>query len=168
MKLCIPTVDEAKKLIRLPSQFRDYAVCDGSLPPLVMLERAIAQFPETWCMPRMFYDEANREIVGSGAFKADPKDRRVELGYGVAPSRRCLGYATAGVMMLADEALCSGLVDEVYAEVSPANAPSRRVLQKAGFSYYALGEDDDGVVELWSKKRQPHQSVQRAGADARR
>lgn len=111
-------------------------------------------------MPRMYFDEESREIVGSGGFKSEPKDRRVEIGYGVSPFRRCRGYATLGVKLLTEAAFLNGLVDEIYAEVSPTNEPSRRVLQKAGFSFSGVGTDDEGPVELWSKKTGPGQAVQ--------
>jgi RimJ/RimL family protein N-acetyltransferase len=108
-------------------------------------------------MPRLFLDDESGRVVGSAGFKSAPKGRRVEIGYGVSTAFRCHGYATEGVTLLTNEAFASGLVDEVDATTDRANHSSGRVLEKAGFVNYGLGEDADGPIFLWKKGR-PNQS----------
>jgi RimJ/RimL family protein N-acetyltransferase len=156
MKLCIPSKDEATGLLAAPAHFRGWSICEDALPPAFLLERAIAAEDGGWRMPRLFCVEDSRQVVGSGAFKSEPRERKVEIGYGVSPSHRSRGYATAGVKLMVEEAFSTGLIDEVYAEASSANRPSRRVLEKAGFAIYGSGENDEGAVGLWSKKREPN------------
>jgi ribosomal-protein-alanine N-acetyltransferase len=161
MKLYTPSKEEAAGLLAGPAQFRGLSICEFALPPAFLLERAIAAEDGGWSMPRLFCDESNAQIVGSGAFKSEPRNRKLEIGYGVAPARRCRGFATEGVRLLAEEAFSSGLVDEVLAEVSPENEASRRVLEKAGFTIYGSGEDDAGPVNRWVKKKEPKQPLLR-------
>jgi RimJ/RimL family protein N-acetyltransferase len=123
------------------------------LPPPVWLEKAIAAGDYYWTMPRLFLDDESGRVVGSTGFKFEPKDRRVEIGYGVSAAFRRHGYATEGVTLLTDEAFASGLVDEVDANTAQSNRPSQRVLEKAGFINHGSGEDADGPLFLWKKKR---------------
>ena len=153
MRLHIPSLQEAKELLATPAQFRGQAVFADALPPAVLLEKAIASGDFHWTIPRLFLDDEGGQVVGSGGFKFAPKDRRVEIGYGVSAAFRCHGYATQGVTLLFDEALASGLVDEVDAITAQFNHPSQRVLEKAGFINYGTGEDAEGPTFLWKKER---------------
>ena len=143
MKLHIPTKMDARVLLTSPGDFLGYAVVEGSLPPAILLERAVETQASNWLMPRLFCDEDRREVVGSACFKTVPKDRKVEIGYGVASLRRCRGHATTGLALMVVEAFASSQVDTVLAASSPTNVASRRVLQKCGFVVYGLGTDDD-------------------------
>jgi ribosomal-protein-alanine N-acetyltransferase len=104
-------------------------------------------------MPRLLCRE--EQIVGSAGFKDVPHDRRVEIGYNVAPMCLRRGYGTQGVRLLVREAFASGLVEEVIAEVSIANPASRRVLQKVGFTMYGTGAGDEGPMEFWAIRKEP-------------
>lgn len=152
MTIAIPSKDEAAKLLSDPSTFRGYSVCPEALPPANMLNRALTS-DESWCMPRLFSDDSARQIVGSGAFKSSPHESRIEIGYGISPAYRRRGYATTGVQLLVDEAFSSGLVEEVYAEVSSSNEASRGVLRKIGFLFQRIVTTDEGVMELWAKQK---------------
>ena len=152
MTIAIPSKDEAAKLLSNPSAFRGYSVCTEALPPAIMLNRALTA-DESWCMPRLFSDDSARQIVGSGAFKSLPQERRIEIGYGISPACRRRGYATTGVQLLVDEAFASGLIEEVYAEVSSSNEASRGVLRKIGFIFQRIVTTDEGVMELWTKQK---------------
>ena len=160
MKLYIPSKEEAADLLRAPTQFRGMLVCENALPPSVLLEQALAAEGGDWRMPRLFGDEGIGQVVGSGGFKSAPRKRRVEIGYGVAPACQGRGYATAGVQLLVAEAFSSGLVDEVFAETSLANAASQRVLEKVGFSMEGSGQDEEGPLKLWSMKKWPNHALQ--------
>ncbi len=158
MTFAIPSKDEAAKLLSDPSTFRSYSVCAEALPPASMLNRALTS-DESWWMPRLFSDDSARQVVGSGGFKSLPQECRVEIGYGISPACRRRGYATTGVQLLVQEAFFSGLVEEVYAEVSSSNEASRGVLRKSGFIFQRIVTTDEGVMELWTKQK-PNKAVE--------
>lgn len=154
MKLHTPNEVEARLLLENPATFAGLVVREESLPPAFLLEAAIATGADPWVMPRLFCDHASGEIVGSAVFKTAPRERRIEIGYGIAPACRGCGYATAGVSLMVEYALASNLVDEVLAEASPANSASRRVLEKCGFASYGAAESDEGPVTLWKRRQE--------------
>lgn len=83
---------------------------------------------------------ADRLAVGGVGFKGPPRDGRVEIGYGLAPSARGQGYAgealTALLVVSADLGVAT-----VLADTTADNLPSQRTLVSAGFTL--LGADDD-------------------------
>lgn len=151
MTLAIPSKEEASKLLVDPDTFRGLPVCADALPPAILLTRAIAA-GGNWCMPRLFSEDSAGRIVGSAGFKTLPQEGRVEIGYGISPACRRQGYATAGVGLLVQEAFDSGLIHEVYAEVSVSNEASRGVVRKLGFVYQRIVPTDEGDMEIWSRK----------------
>ena len=150
LKLYTPSPAEALELLTTPPQFRGLRICPEALPPAFLLERALVDLKESWRMPRLFCDEVASEIVGSGAFKSEPRSRTVEIGYGIAPACRGRGFATAGITLLVEEAFSSGFVDKVWAETALTNGASQRVLEKAGFVVYSLGDSDEGPMKRWA------------------
>ena len=93
--------------------------------------------------------EVSSSTASSACFKGAPKERRVEIGYGIAPMRRSRGFATAGAALMVAEAFASGEVDCVLASALPDNVASVRVLEKLRFVRYGEGMDEEGRVELW-------------------
>jgi ribosomal-protein-alanine N-acetyltransferase len=133
-------------------------VAVGALPPRFILEaaeRALREGkPSVWFSPYAFIDTRPEQIVGTGGFKGSPVDRRVEIGYGVAEEVRGKGIATAAVRALLEVAFSDPVVMEVYAETATANAPSRRVVEKAGFCHVGQrATEADGIVDRWLKSR---------------
>jgi [ribosomal protein S5]-alanine N-acetyltransferase len=153
MKLCVPSKEEATRLLAEPAQFRGLLVCKGALPPSFILERALAAADGRWLMPRLFWDEAGDRIVGSGGFKSEPQAGKIQIGYGVAPACRGRGYATDGVTLLIEEAFSSGQVTAVLAETLLSNGASKRVLEKAGFIICGSGHDEEGPINRWAIKK---------------
>ncbi len=95
--------------------------------------------------PGAFGIVADGEIVGVVSFKGAPRDvldrREIEIGYGIAASRRRRGSATAAVRALVrdrDEGRFGARLDLV-AETSADNVASQRVLEEAGFTRAASG-----------------------------
>ncbi|GAA2438532.1 hypothetical protein GCM10010191_62190 [Actinomadura vinacea] len=80
-------------------------------------------------------------VVGSIGLFWPPRDGTLEIGYGVVPSRRGLGYAPEAARALAGHALTVPGVHTVYADVELANPPSIRVLEKAGFDRLNANEE---------------------------
>lgn len=71
-------------------------------------------------------------VVGDCGWFGPPVDGVVEIGYGVAPSVRGRGLATAAVQLLLAWVASRGAV-RVRAEVLPSNLPSLRLLERLGF-----------------------------------
>ena len=72
-------------------------------------------------------------VVGGAGFHDEPDDSgSVEVGYGIAEGFRGRGVASAAVAHLIDLARASG-ARHVLAGTDAENAPSIRVLEKAGF-----------------------------------
>jgi RimJ/RimL family protein N-acetyltransferase len=66
------------------------------------------------------------------AFKGQPEDGSVEIGYGLTPSGRGHGYATEAVIALLAVAADHG-VSRVIADTTLDNIASQRTLVRAGF-----------------------------------
>jgi RimJ/RimL family protein N-acetyltransferase len=67
---------------------------------------------------------------------------RVEIGYGLAAPSRGQGYGSEAVAAVTGWLLSQPGVREVRAHTLTDNAPSRRVLEKAGFAYLGLDEGE--------------------------
>ncbi len=82
---------------------------------------------------RLIVERSTELVVGGAGFFGPPDaDGRTELGYGIVPSRRGRGYATEAVLSLVLFGLADPDAVELFAGVELANAPSVRVLEKAG------------------------------------
>jgi RimJ/RimL family protein N-acetyltransferase len=110
--------------VALPADWPDPAV-EAAL-------RRLAKLPSGWGIWLVVSREENA-VVGTAGFKGPPGDtERVELGYGIAEAYRNRGYATEAARALVDWALAQPGVARVVAECERDNAPSIRVLEKAG------------------------------------
>lgn len=100
------------------------------------LERNLRHGKEPGCGIFVFRDRATGEFVGRGAIRRIEIGGReeVEVGYAVAAERWGGGLATEMAAGLVAHAAASG-IDDVVAYTEPANAASRRVMEKAGFAY---------------------------------
>jgi len=67
---------------------------------------------------------------------------RVEIGYGLAAPSRGQGYGSELVAAITDWLLSQPGVRQVRAHTLTDNMPSRRVLEKAGFTYVGLDEGE--------------------------
>ena len=94
---------------------------------------------------------ASGEVVGMCSYKWPPTEKGdVEVGYGVAPQRRRLGYAREAAALLLEAARRDPRVRAVTAETALANLPSQRVLQANGFFQTGRNMDDDeGETIVW-------------------
>jgi ribosomal-protein-alanine N-acetyltransferase len=89
-------------------------------------------------------------VSGTIGFKGGPVANRVEIGYGVVPSRQGRGAATSAISQLL--ALIGGLNLEVRAETEATNAASQSVLSHAGFQQVSRRHDPDGgALIMWSR-----------------
>jgi [ribosomal protein S5]-alanine N-acetyltransferase len=80
-------------------------------------------------------------VIGSLGFIGPPDpEGRVELGFGIVPSRRGRGYCTEAVGGLLEWLKGQDAVKKVIAHCDLDNAGSARVLEKSGFA--RVGEKD--------------------------
>ena len=148
-------VDNLRRLAaREPVDFGDVAVSAGALPPRHVAVRALTHLdagtPALWCMPFLIMPRSHDAILGGCTFKTAPVDGRVEIGYGVAPSHRGRGVATAAVTQLLHLAAASGIVRQVIAHVLPGNFASAKVLSRLGFEMgSAFVDTDEEEVVRW-------------------
>jgi len=149
------TALEALAASRVPEGLADRAEPD-SMPPVFVasrsLELAAAGHPAPWSTTFLIVSNEDTRIVGGCGFKAVPINGRVEVGYGVSPSRQGKGAATAALNLLLHKAFEAGAI-EVLAEVAPTNHASTRVVQKAGFAQVGDRVDSENeYVIQWAKR----------------
>jgi RimJ/RimL family protein N-acetyltransferase len=85
-------------------------------------------------LPLLICDGASGEILGGASIgHYDHMRQRVEVGYWLLRDARGRGIATRVARALAEHALANG-IERVEAVVRTDNAPSQRVLERAGFT----------------------------------
>lgn len=129
-------------------------LADGALAPPRVAQRALdylrAGAVEAWCSIYHIVRESDGLVVGGCGFKHPPHLGEVEIGYGVAPSCRKQGAATAAVSELCRLAFARTSVTTVLAHIDPENLPSTRVAQRLHFVRGDVITDDDGeLVAQW-------------------
>lgn len=93
------------------------------------------------------------EVVGLCSYRRPPADRCVEIGYGIAPSKRGNGYATSAVATMVDSAVLDPSVDTLTAETAAQNLASQIVLERNGFTRTGTRIDvEDGEVIGWARR----------------
>ena len=158
VELLTPTPADLARLLAGQKRIGRYEIVDGALPPEFILQAALDVVDDDealrWLAPDLFVSVEEGLVVGSGGFKGRPKDGAVEIGYGVAPSARGQGFATRAVQLLVRRAFEAPGITRVCAETAVVNLPSRRVVEKAGFSHVGRRDTaDDGTVDCWVRER---------------
>jgi RimJ/RimL family protein N-acetyltransferase len=100
----------------------------------------------------------NDEIVGLAGLKAPPTAKgEVELGYGVAASRRRRGYATAAVNAVIEAARRDPVIRTIIASTAIENIGSQRALEHNGFERIGSHRDPQKgqPLLLWRKRVEP-------------
>jgi RimJ/RimL family protein N-acetyltransferase len=93
------------------------------------------------------------EVVGLCSYRRPPRGGSVEIGYGIALSRRNRGCATLAVAQMVLFAESDPAVRLLVAETSLSNPPSMQVLQKNDFERSGTRIDkEDGPVALWQRR----------------
>lgn len=92
------------------------------------------------------------EVVGLCSYIRPPSAGEVEIGFGVAASRRNRGYASAAVAAMLEATTEDPLVSVVVARTAIENLASQRVLERNRFVQVGAEYDDsDGKVALWRR-----------------
>lgn len=130
----------------------------GALPPPFVAQRSLTQIAAgksiEWCGNYFIVRNDDHMIVGGCGFKDTPLNGRVEIGYGVAPECQGQGIATVAVRALLAAAFASVQVDEVLAQINPANIASIRVAEKLNFVRGDTQlEEDNEVLDQWLVKK---------------
>jgi len=158
ISLYLLQIDQLREIDAGVSEVGGFRLEDGALPPSFIINTAIADLESglapLWCSFFLFVNEKEGHAVGSGGFRGVPTNGRVEIGYGVAPTQRGKGAATAATLVMVSQAFAHAGVAEVFAETSVDNVPSRRVVEKAGFQHVGRRESQsDGLVDQWLIRR---------------
>ena len=96
-----------------------------------------AGYPPGWLIT------ADGAVIGDcGTHGPVDEAGRVEIGYGLAAPSRGQGYGSEAVAAVTGWLLSQPGVRQVRAHTLTSNAPSRRVLEKAGFTYVGLDEGE--------------------------
>lgn len=94
-----------------------------------------------------------RCVIGEIGAKGVPAGGQIEIGYGLVPEARGLGFGTDVVRTFSDWALRRRGVDRIVAECLQTNLGSVRVLEKAGFVRTREGTDAEGPTWWWQRER---------------
>jgi RimJ/RimL family protein N-acetyltransferase len=95
-------------------------------------------------LPWLILLRSDGVVVGDLGWKGTPStDGEVEIGYGLSAAYRGRGLATHAVGALVEWLRTQQTVLRVVAQTDSDNTPSRRVLERLGFT--VTGEDRDGV-----------------------
>jgi [ribosomal protein S5]-alanine N-acetyltransferase len=150
------SIEHLEKLIEGADAFLQaygFQAIDGYMPfegalQYILNEMKGAQLWHPW-LPYLFLFPPDKALVGLGGFKAVPDaQRRVEIGYAIAPNYQSRGFATSAAQQLIEIALASKQVDFVCAHTLAAQNASTRVLEKCGMVKVAETIDSD-VGNVW-------------------
>jgi RimJ/RimL family protein N-acetyltransferase len=95
----------------------------------------------------------NQEVVGLIGLVRPPRSTgEVEIGYGVAESRRRRGFATKGLAALIELLEPQSTISAILAETGVNNPASQKVLASNGFVAEGRRLDpDDGELIIWRR-----------------
>jgi RimJ/RimL family protein N-acetyltransferase len=95
--------------------------------------------------------DTGETVGGVGFLHAPGEDGAVEIGYGLAPTARGLGFATEAVQVVLGHAFAQGIT-AVVALTTPDNLPSHRVLERCGFDRDGEVDTDEGRLLRWVRR----------------
>jgi len=88
------------------------------------------------------------KVIGGAGFHGPPNDGLVEIGYGIVPSARGHGFATAAAREIINIARAEG-AERVIARTEATNPASMKVLSKVGFAIVGrCGESLTYAIDL--------------------
>ena len=118
--------------------------------PLLFRVRQVSDDPSVnpWLL-RLAVDRATGTIVGLVNFHDRPDaEGRLEIGYRVLPAYRRRGYAREMATTMWSYAATHPEVRTLVASVAPDNAPSRAIVEGAGFVHVGEQDDPEDGLEL--------------------
>lgn len=119
-------------------------------PEVLGMLRDLAQGIRPDFAPASWFIIDGSEIVGLCSLVKPPAGSAIDIGYGVAASRRGRGFASAGVAAILKWARQDERVAVVRAECGTDNPASFKVLERNGFAQVGQRIDpEDGPVICW-------------------
>ncbi|MHB1314876.1 MAG: GNAT family N-acetyltransferase [Christensenellales bacterium] len=107
----------------------------------------------------MIVKKENRQVIGDIGFHGKPNEKgEVEVGFGLVEDQRRKGYGTEALLAMMDWIRKEESVKAVIANCLLNNAPSARILQKAGL--HETGRDNEFIYWQYTKP------VSREGCEA--
>ncbi len=138
--------------LTLPDTFPTPDELDGFLP--IQLHRMRARPDRRGWTARFMVTRAG-DVIGHCGFHGAPEEiGRAEIGYTVFEPHRGRGFAKEAAGALVAWAFEQG-EKQVYASVSPDNAPSLAVVRSLGFTQVGTQEDEVDGLELVFRREQP-------------
>ena len=119
-------------------------------PEILAMLRELARGIRPHFTPASWFILDGPEIVGLCSLVKQPDGPAIDIGYGIAESRRGRGLASAGVAAVLEWARRDDRVGVVRAECGVDNPASQKVLERNGFA--PVGEridPEDGPVICW-------------------
>jgi RimJ/RimL family protein N-acetyltransferase len=92
-------------------------------------------------VPCAVWERESGELVGDCSLHFDTGFGAWELSYGIRRDRWGRGYATEAARACVRHGLGVLGIERIVADVDPANAASRRVLEKSGFAFAGVLAD---------------------------
>ncbi len=150
--MIIETIDADYAALCLGRAPGNFELADTWIAPpevLRMLADVAARVRESFT-PASWLIVEDDQVVGMCSITRPPREGVIDIGYGIAPSRRNRGIAGRAIRDVVAWARTNPGVQAITAETSPANLASQRVLVRAGF--VQVGErldDEDGPLICW-------------------
>ena len=130
----------------LPPEFPTMQDLGGFLP--IQLHRMLADPDRRDWTARLLIATETGDVIGHAGFHGPPEViGRAEIGYTVFTPFRGEGYAKEAARALSNWAFEQGQ-EEVYATISPDNAPSLAVVRSLGFTQTGTQMDEVDGLEL--------------------
>jgi len=144
------------ELIDASSALLEAALDDAQLSALLdgaVIAPGWLDFPEALESMRKAYRDApsptRRTMIGWGGYKGAPSDDgEVEIGYAIAPAFQGRGLATLAAQIMVARAFDAPRVTSVIAHTLPEKNASVRILEKLGFVFAGVVEEE-GHGEVW-------------------
>jgi RimJ/RimL family protein N-acetyltransferase len=120
-------------------------------PEVLTMLRALAAKLRTTDADAAWMIVASGEVVGLISYVTPPDEASaVEIGFGIAATRRGRGFATRAVADLVALSRTQGRLRTLTAGTAPWNVASQKALSRAGFEQSGTRTDpDDGELLEW-------------------
>ncbi len=131
---------------------RDLDLADTPIAPPAIIEMLAGVASCVWATfsPASWLMVESGEVVGLCSVTRPPEHGVVDIGYGVAPSRRGRGHASHAVGDIVAWAKQRAGVTALTAETSSTNLASQRVLSRNGFVQTGKRlDEEDGPLICW-------------------
>ena len=121
--------------------------CDETLGVCIQYYDLVGYNPPWIC----YYAEVDGQIVGTGGYKGQPVDGKVEIAYGTFEKHQNQGLGSRICKELTTLALMTAPSTKVIALTLPEHNYSTRILEKNGYAFTGVVEDpEDGKVWEWT------------------